>query len=190
MNRMKGAEVLITGVVQGIGFRLFIYNLARSHGLRGWVLNNEKDVLIDVESEDGNLDRFLKDIPQRAPSLSKIESLDVRFAPPPGYSRFEIRTSEASQERFVLVSPDVATCDACLSELLDPSNFRYRYPFINCTLCGPRYTIIQDVPYDRDKTTMASFTMCEVCRKEYEDPANRRFHAQPNACPSCVHPSS
>lgn len=182
---MKRAEIVITGVVQGIGFRPFIYNLARSHGLRGWVLNNEKGVLIDAEGEDGNLDRFLKDIPRRAPSLSKIESLDVRFAPPLGYSRFEIRTSEEAQDKFVLVSPDVATCDACLSELLNPADFRYRYPFINCTLCGPRYTIIQDIPYDRHKTTMAPFTMCEVCRKEYEDPENRRFHAQPNACPAC-----
>lgn len=182
---MKRAEITITGVVQGIGFRPFIYNLARSHGLRGWVLNNEKGVLIDAEGEDGNLDRFLEDIPRLAPPLSRIESLEVRYGTPQGYRRFEIRTSEASQERFVLVSPDVATCDACLAELMDPSNFRYRYPFINCTLCGPRYTIIQDIPYDRDKTTMASFTMCGVCRKEYEDPANRRFHAQPNACPAC-----
>jgi len=182
---MKRAEIGITGIVQGIGFRPFIYNLAQKHLIRGWVLNNEKGVLIDAESEDGNLDRFIQDIPKLAPPLARIESFDVTYLEPFGYTTFEIRKSEEAQEKFVLISPDVATCDQCLSELFSPKNFRYRYPFINCTLCGPRFTIIQDIPYDRHKTTMDPFIMCPVCQKEYEDPLDRRFHAQPNACPAC-----
>jgi hydrogenase maturation protein HypF len=182
---MKRAEIGITGIVQGIGFRPFIYNLAQKHLIRGWVLNNEKGVLIDAESEDGNLDRFTQDIPKLAPPLARIESFDVKYLEPLGYSTFEIRKSEEAQEKFTLISPDVATCDQCLSELFSSQNFRYRYPFINCTLCGPRFTIIQDIPYDRHQTTMAPFVMCPVCQKEYEDPSDRRFHAQPNACPAC-----
>lgn len=182
---MKRAEIGITGIVQGIGFRPFIYNLAQKHLIRGWVLNNEKGVLIDAESEDGNLDRFIEDIPKLAPPLARIESFDVKYLEPFGYATFEIRKSEEAQEKFVLISPDVATCDQCLSELFSPKNFRYRYPFINCTLCGPRFTIIQDIPYDRHKTTMSPFIMCPVCQKEYGDPSDRRFHAQPNACPAC-----
>jgi hydrogenase maturation protein HypF len=182
---MKRAEIGITGIVQGIGFRPFIYNLAQKHLIRGWVLNNEKGVLIDAESEDGNLDRFIQDIPKLAPPLARIESFDVKYSQPLGYTTFEIRKSVEAQEKFTLISPDVATCDQCLSELFSSQNFRYRYPFINCTLCGPRFTIIQDIPYDRHKTTMAPFVMCPVCQKEYEDPSDRRFHAQPNACPAC-----
>jgi hydrogenase maturation protein HypF len=182
---MKRAEIGITGIVQGIGFRPFIYNLAQKHLIRGWVLNNEKGVLIDAESEDGNLDKFIQHIPKLAPPLARIESFEVKYLEPLGYSTFEIRKSEEAQDKFVLISPDVATCDQCLSELFSPKNFRYRYPFINCTLCGPRFTIIQDIPYDRHKTTMAPFIMCPVCQKEYEDPLDRRFHAQPNACPAC-----
>jgi hydrogenase maturation protein HypF len=182
---MKRAEIGITGIVQGIGFRPFIYNLAQKHLIRGWVLNNEKGVLIDAESEDGNLDRFIQDIPKLAPPLARIESFDVKYLEPLGYRTFEIRKSEEAQEKFTLISPDVATCDQCLSELFSPQNFRYRYPFINCTLCGPRFTIIQDIPYDRHKTTMAPFKMCPICQKEYEDPSDRRFHAQPNACSAC-----
>ncbi len=182
---MKRAEIKITGIVQGIGFRPFIYNLAQKHLIRGWVLNNEKGVFIDAESEDGNLDRFIQDIPKLAPPLARIESLDVRYLEPLGYTGFEIRKSEEAEDKFVLISPDVATCDQCLSELFSPQNFRYGYPFINCTLCGPRFTIIKDIPYDRQKTTMASFTMCPICQREYEDPADRRFHTQPNACPAC-----
>jgi hydrogenase maturation protein HypF len=182
---MKRAEIKVTGIVQGIGFRPFIYNLARSHSIRGWVLNNEKGVLIDAEAEDGNLDQFIQDIPKFTPPLARIESFEVRDLEPLGYTLFEIKKSEEAQEKFVLISPDVATCDQCLSELFSPQDFRYRYPFINCTLCGPRFTIIKDIPYDRPKTTMAPFMMCPVCQQEYEDPNNRRFHAQPNACPTC-----
>ncbi len=182
---MKRAEIEITGIVQGIGFRPFIYNLGRKYSIRGWVLNNEKGAFIDAESEDGNLDCFIHAIPEEAPPLARIESFKVRFLPPMGYEIFEIRKSQEAREKFTLISPDVATCDQCLSELFSSENFRFCYPFINCTLCGPRFTIIEDIPYDRHKTTMASFTMCPVCQKEYEDPANRRFHTQPNACPAC-----
>ncbi len=182
---MKRVEIAITGIVQGIGFRPFIYNLARKHLVRGWVLNNTSGVFIDAESEDRNLDQFIQEIPALAPPLARIESFSVTPLEPLGYTSFEIRKSEEAEERFVLISPDVATCDPCLSELFSPLNFRHRYAFINCTLCGPRFTIIQDIPYDRPKTTMASFSMCPVCRKEYEDPSDRRFHAQPNACPAC-----
>jgi hydrogenase maturation protein HypF len=182
---MKRAEIKVTGIVQGIGFRPFIYNLAKKYLIRGWVLNNEKGVFINAESEDGNLDRFILEIPQLAPPLAQIESFDVKYLEPLGYTTFEIRKSEEVQEKFVLISPDVSTCEQCLSELFSPQNFRYRYPFINCTLCGPRFTIIKDIPYDRHKTTMAPFKMCSVCQREYEDPTDRRFHAQPNACPNC-----
>ncbi len=182
---IRRAVIGITGIVQGIGFRPFIYNLARSHSIRGWVLNNEKGVFIEAESADGNLDRFIQDIPKLAPPLARIESFDVKYLDPLGYATFEIRKSEEVREKFTLISPDVATCDPCLSELFSPQNFRYRYPFINCTLCGPRFTIIQDIPYDRHKTTMAPFVMCPACQKEYDDPSDRRFHAQPNACPLC-----
>ena len=182
---MKRAEIAITGIVQGIGFRPFIYNLAKKYLIRGWVLNNEKGVFIDAESEDGNLDRFIQDIPAFAPPLARIESFYVKYLEPLGYTTFEIKKSEEAGDKFVLISPDVATCDQCLLELFSPQNFRYRYPFINCTLCGPRFTIIRDIPYDRHKTTMAPFTMCPVCQEEYENPADRRFHAQPNACSAC-----
>jgi len=182
---VKRAEIRITGIVQGIGFRPFIYNLAKTYSVCGWVLNNENGVFIDAESEDGNLDRFVTDIPALAPPLARIESFDVRYLEPVGRATFEIRKSEEAENKFVLISPDVATCDQCLSELSSPQDVRYRYPFINCTLCGPRFTIIKDIPYDRQKTTMAPFVMCRLCRKEYEDPADRRFHAQPNACPVC-----
>ena len=182
---MKRAEIGITGIVQGIGFRPFIYNLANKHLLRGWVLNNGKGVFIDVEGEDENLNQFIRDIPKLAPPLARIETFQARYLEPLGYTTFEIKKSEEVQEKFVLISPDVATCEQCLSELFSPQNFRYRYPFINCTLCGPRFTIIKDIPYDRHKTTMAPFQMCSICQKEYGAPDNRRFHAQPNACANC-----
>jgi len=175
----------ITGIVQGIGYRPFVYHLALAHSIRGWVLNHEKGVLIDAEGEDGSLEGFIEGLTKLAPSLARIESLKVVSLQPQGYPTFEIRQSKGASEGFTLISPDVATCEACQAELLSPGDFRYRYPFINCTLCGPRFTIIKDIPYDRHKTTMAPFRMCPVCRKEYEDPGDRRFHAQPNACPAC-----
>jgi hydrogenase maturation protein HypF len=140
---MKRAEIAITGIVQGIGFRPFIYNLARTHSIRGWVLNNEKGVFIDAESEDGNLHQFIQDIPTLAPPLVRIESFQVRHLEPLSYTTFEIRKSEEVQDKFVLISPDVATCNQCLSELFSSENFRYRYPFTNCTLGGWPWFIFQ-----------------------------------------------
>jgi hydrogenase maturation protein HypF len=182
---VKRRTIEITGIVQGIGYRPFVYNLALAHSIRGWVLNNEKGVLIDAEGDDGSLERFIEGLTALAPPLARIETLKANPLEPKGYSNFEIRQSEGASEGFTLIAPDVATCDACLTELFSPGDFRHRYPFINCTHCGPRFTIIKDIPYDRHKTTMAPFTMCPICRKEYEDPVDRRFHAQPNACPSC-----
>jgi hydrogenase maturation protein HypF len=182
---VKRKAIEITGIVQGIGYRPFVYNLALTHSIKGWVLNNEKGVLIDAEGDDQALDRFIEGLTVLAPPLARIETLKTNSLEPQGFPGFEIRQSTGASEGFTLISPDVATCDACLAELLSPGDFRYRYPFINCTLCGPRFTIIKDIPYDRHKTTMAAFAMCPVCRKEYENPIDRRFHAQPNACPAC-----
>ena len=184
MESLSAIHIEIKGVVQGVGFRPFVYGLATALHLNGWVLNTSSGVVIEAEGPASTLDRFLRDLVEKAPPLSKIEQIDSRSISPNGYSRFEIRESK-SEEGYVLISPDIATCPACLGEIFDPDDRRYRYPFTNCTNCGPRFTIIQDVPYDRPLTTMAPFKMCPACRAEYEDPLNRRFHAQPNACPVC-----
>ncbi|MDY6907500.1 MAG: carbamoyltransferase HypF, partial [Chloroflexota bacterium] len=178
-------HICVRGVVQGVGFRPFVYGLATRHGLNGWVLNTSGDVRIEVEGEREALERFLRELEAEAPPLAHIEAISVEGAPPRGYARFEIRDSLAEEGRYQLVSPDIATCDACLAELLSPVDRRYRYPFTNCTNCGPRFTIIEDVPYDRPNTTMRRFVMCPDCQREYDDPLDRRFHAQPNACPAC-----
>ena len=184
MEPVTALHVQIKGVVQGVGFRPFVYGLATGLHLNGWVMNTSSGVVIEVEGVSSTLDRFLQELVKKAPPLSKIEQIESRPVSPNGYTRFEIRESKA-EAGYVLISPDIATCEACLKELLDPEDRRYRYPFINCTNCGPRFTIIQDVPYDRPLTTMAPFKMCPACQAEYEDPLNRRFHAQPNACPVC-----
>ncbi|MHB0977323.1 MAG: carbamoyltransferase HypF [Candidatus Aquicultorales bacterium] len=178
-------HIFIKGVVQGVGFRPFIFQLAREHALNGWVLNSSSGVRIEVEGSPRAVDAFIEEIPRKVPPLARLESVDVREAAPEGAEAFVIKQSLEEQGEFMLVSPDIATCDDCVEELLDPNDRRYRYPFINCTNCGPRFTIIEDIPYDRPKTTMKNFPMCPVCRREYEDPSNRRFHAQPNACPVC-----
>lgn len=179
-------RIMVKGIVQGVGFRPFIYNLANSLRLKGYVLNSSEGVIIDVESEEEQaLDRFVRAIEEKAPPLAQIEEIKATVLPCVGYDSFLIRESLPQEGKFVLVSPDVATCPECLAELIDPYDRRYGYPFINCTNCGPRYTIIQDIPYDRPETTMAKFRMCPPCHQEYDDPANRRFHAQPNACPEC-----
>ncbi len=181
----RALRISITGVVQGVGFRPFVYNLARRLGVRGWVLNHSGGVDIEAEAEPETLTAFLAALRAEAPPLAHIASLEATPIPSNGYTTFEIRHSEAQEGRFVLISPDVATCPDCLRELFDPSDRRYRYPFINCTNCGPRFTIITDIPYDRPHTTMRVFPLCDACRAEYENPADRRFHAQPNACPEC-----
>ncbi len=178
-------KLYVTGVVQGVGFRPFVYRLATELGLKGYVLNSETGVVIEVEGEKERLEEFLKRLQSEKPPASQIFSIDKKFLEEVGYSGFEIRKSEKKGEVKVAVLPDLSTCKECLSELFDPENRRYRYPFINCTNCGPRFTIILSLPYDRPNTTMKDFEMCEKCREEYENPLDRRFHAQPNACPVC-----
>ncbi len=177
--------ISIRGVVQGVGFRPFIYQLATRHNLKGWVCNTSGDVKIDVEGEQGDLEQFLAELEALAPPLARIQGITSRRGPAIGYKHFEIRDSISEEGKYQLISPDIATCQACLSEVLDAKDRRYRYPFTNCTNCGPRFTIIEDIPYDRPKTTMRNFKMCSRCQQEYDDPLDRRFHAQPNACPVC-----
>ncbi len=177
--------ISVRGIVQGVGFRPFVYALARRHGLSGLVRNDAAGVLIEAEGAPEDLDRFLRGIEGEAPPLAAVESIFWRPLAALGDREFTIEESRAGDRRQALVSPDVATCDYCLAELLDPADRRYRYPFTNCTNCGPRFTITRSVPYDRATTTMSSFEMCSECRREYEDPTDRRFHAQPNACPVC-----
>ncbi|MHC1727350.1 MAG: carbamoyltransferase HypF [Syntrophobacteraceae bacterium] len=177
--------VKVRGIVQGVGFRPFIFQLAGRHGLSGWVRNQSDGVEIEVSGGAGPVGEFVCDITAKAPPLARITSVETAELPYASLEGFRIITSRALQSRATLISPDVCTCKDCLRELLDSRNRRFRYPFINCTNCGPRYTIIKDIPYDRDKTTMAGFPLCPACRAEYDDPLNRRFHAQPNACWEC-----
>ncbi len=177
--------VTVRGTVQGVGFRPFVYRLARRHSLNGWVRNSTGPVEIQVEGDSGELTEFLTSLRREAPPLARIESLDYLPMPPRGDDRFMIEESLRRPEDLSRVPPDAATCADCLRELFDPSDRRHLYPFINCTNCGPRFTIIEDLPYDRPLTTMRSFEMCADCRREYLDPLDRRFHAQPVACPAC-----
>jgi hydrogenase maturation protein HypF len=181
---MENTRIYITGIVQGVGFRPFVYNLAVKYGVKGWCLNDSEGVVIEVEGDPDAA--FMDEIRNSPPPLSRIESIAIeKVAGNGGYSGFTIRESKSIEGRSVLVAPDVAVCDDCLGEMLEPSDRRYLYPFINCTNCGPRYSIVRDIPYDRLKTTMAPFKMCHQCESEYHDPSNRRFHAQPDACAVC-----
>lgn len=182
---MQSLRVHITGIVQGVGFRPFVYNLATRLKLKGWVRNTSAGVDIEADGDRDILDDFLKRLRDESPPLSRIDELTASFGPANGFLAFDILHSQSLPSAFQPISPDVAICDDCLRELFDPANRRYRYPFINCTNCGPRFTIIKDIPYDRPKTTMAGFTLCPDCEREYKDPLNRRFHAQPVACPVC-----
>jgi hydrogenase maturation protein HypF len=174
----------VRGIVQGVGFRPFVHVLARRYGLVGFVLNDGEGVVIEAEGGPAEIDAFTAAIPTEAPGLARVESLVAEHVPVRGEREFAISPSEV-RGRAAQIPADVATCDDCLRELLDPADRRYRYPFINCTQCGPRFTIVRRVPYDRPNTTMAAFEMCEDCRREYEDPGDRRFHAEPIACPAC-----
>ncbi len=178
-------KIRVSGIVQGVGFRPFIYRLAEAHGLAGYVLNDPGGVEMEVEGPLDRVSEFLPAIVKEKPPQARVDTLSANFVDTKGEAGFLIRESERSSERTVLISPEIATCDDCLRELTDPSDRRYRYPFTNCTNCGPRYTIIADIPYDRRNTTMEVFKMCPECREEYEDPADRRFHAEPNACWVC-----
>ncbi|HEC23801.1 MAG TPA: carbamoyltransferase HypF, partial [Chloroflexi bacterium] len=178
-------HIHVDGVVQGVGFRPFIYSLATRYGLTGWVLNSSSGVDIEVQGPGEALDAFQQAITAEAPRLARVDRVRASPLPPDGSeATFVIRHSEADAG-MSLVSPDVATCPDCLREVFDPADRRYRYPFTNCTNCGPRYTIIQGMPYDRPMTTMRLFEMCPDCQAEYDNPLDRRFHAQPNACPVC-----
>ena len=177
-------RMVIRGAVQGVGFRPFVYRLAKELELPGWVSNTAAGVFIEVEGEPELLREFQRRVEQEKPAISFIQSLESSFLDVSGFESFEIRESSGG-EKTVLVLPDIATCPECLAEILDSTNRRYRYPFTNCTNCGPRFTIIESLPYDRPSTTMKMFAMCPECEREYRDPENRRFHAQPNACPEC-----
>jgi hydrogenase maturation protein HypF len=178
-------QARVTGIVQGVGFRPFVYRLATEERLAGFVLNDEHGVLIEVQGPPRGIDRFMARLRAEAPPLARVDGIAVSDADVGEGETFMIVESRRAGEADALISPDTATCGDCLAELHDPGDRRHRYPFINCTNCGPRFTIVRDVPYDRPLTTMASFGMCGACQLEYEDPANRRFHAQPNACPEC-----
>jgi hydrogenase maturation protein HypF len=179
-------QILVRGIVQGVGFRPFVFSLAKRQELKGTVLNNTTGVLIDVEGNTEAIDRFVAEIESNAPPLSLVESIERNHVTDRAdFEDFRIIGSVTEADRFLPLSPDVATCSDCLRELFDPVDRRYRYPFINCTNCGPRFTIIKDIPYDRANTTMSEFEMCANCRSEYRDPLNRRFHAEPVACAKC-----
>ncbi|MBP2018894.1 hydrogenase maturation protein HypF [Symbiobacterium terraclitae] len=178
-------ELVVEGIVQGVGFRPYVYHLAQVHRLAGWVCNDERGVAIAVEGAPDAVAAFEADLRERPPALAVVTRVVGRDAPPCGEQGFRIVASQRGEERAATVPADAATCADCRADILDPANRRYRYPFTNCTNCGPRFTIIKDIPYDRPATTMASFAMCPACAREYHDPADRRFHAQPNACPAC-----
>ncbi|HEX9897444.1 MAG TPA: carbamoyltransferase HypF [Dehalococcoidales bacterium] len=181
----RRAVISVRGVVQGVGFRPFIYRLATRHHLRGWVRNTSGNVEIEVEGKESEVKDFLNNLKIEAPPQARIEQIQVVLSPTKGYKDFRIYESESQEGKYQLVSPDIATCPDCRQEIFDRADRRFHYPFTNCTNCGPRFTIIEDIPYDRPKTTMRDFVMCPQCEKEYHDPLDRRFHAQPNACPVC-----
>jgi hydrogenase maturation protein HypF len=178
-------HIQIQGVVQGVGFRPFVYKLAKSLGLTGYIFNSSSGVTIEIEGTESELNQFLKTLKADPPQLATMTDITVAERKAQGSTNFSILQSQQEAGAFALVSPDAGTCDACWRDFGDPLNRRFGYPFTNCTHCGPRYTIIQDVPYDRANTTMSAFTMCGACETEYKDPDDRRFHAQPNACNLC-----
>ena len=184
-SERRRLRVVIRGAVQGVGFRPFVYRLATEMSLPGWVSNSSGGVLIEAEGEADQLTAFLLRLERERPPRSAIYSLESSVLPLQGFSEFTIRESDRTGRRTAIVLPDIATCADCLRDVFDPANRRYLYPFTNCTNCGPRFTIITALPYDRANTTMRTFRMCPACEREYHDPADRRFHAQPNACPSC-----
>ncbi|MDP2994927.1 MAG: acylphosphatase, partial [Anaerolineales bacterium] len=212
MSDLRKASLHITGIVQGVGFRPFVYGLAIRYALKGWVRNTSAGVDIEVDGTQETLDAFILALKTELPPLARVDTFDVSFSRAPSpvlepglprgnrdysagtgttvgipglFTAFEIVHSEAVEGAFQPISPDVCVCNDCLRELFDPADRRYRYPFINCTNCGPRFTIITDIPYDRPNTTMAPFAMCPDCAAEYQNPLDRRFHAQPVACPVC-----
>lgn len=182
---MTARRVLVRGVVQGVGFRPFVYRLARELQLAGWVRNGDAGLEIHLEGRDLDVQAFVEQLPQRAPHAAIVARVEVENTALEGHASFEIRASERDGAPTTRISPDLAACPRCLDEMRDPADRRYGYPYINCTECGPRYSIVLGLPYDRSQTTMSAWPLCEACRREYEDPLDRRFHAQPTACPRC-----
>ena len=184
MRKYSGALIKFRGIVQGVGFRPFVYRTADKYKMKGTVKNSSRGVIIEVDGDESRIKAFYDYIYRNPPVLSTIDESSIEYRKPYGFDNFTIVKSK-SERGFTPISPDIATCDDCLEEVFNPEDRRYLYPFTNCTNCGPRFTIIQDIPYDRKNTTMRKFPMCEECRDEYGDPLNRRYHAQPNACPVC-----
>ncbi len=185
MQSHQSKKIEINGIVQGVGFRPFVYAHAQRFGLTGWVRNTSHGVEILVSGKPADLNHFIKEFETSPPPLARIDHFSAETTPYQAFPKFEILASQPNPGDFIPISPDMSICEDCQRELFDPNDFRYRYPFINCTNCGPRFTIIKIIPYDRPYTTMADFPMCETCQAEYNDPLNRRFHAQPVACPDC-----
>ena len=185
MSEHTGLKVRVRGIVQGVGFRPFVYGLAVRNQLTGWVRNTSSGVEIEVNGPQDGLQAFLEQLQQQPPPLARIDSFESEISSTNTFTRFEILDSQPDPNEFIPVSPDMSICPDCQRELFDSDNRRYRYPFINCTNCGPRFSIIRDIPYDRPYTTMADFQMCPECQAEYHNPLDRRFHAQPTACPTC-----
>src|SRR5215469_3174870 len=181
----SACSIRVRGVVQGVGFRPFVYRLARANTLGGWVLNDTDGVEIYLEGADHGIAAFVHDLKAQPPQAAAIAELEVQSVAPCGIREFTIRESERQCHPIACISPDLPVCDDCLAELFDPNDPRYWYPYINCTNCGPRYTIIRSLPYDRPNTTMRDWVLDSFCESEYRDPGNRRFHAQPIACSRC-----
>jgi len=182
---MIAKHISINGIVQGVGFRPFVYGLAKRLQIKGQVANTSSGVIIRAEGSESDIDVFCKELSVNPPPLSRITDISIISEQVQGFTEFSIILSQHHADRSTLISPDVSVCEDCLREMNDPKDRRYRYPFINCTNCGPRYTIISDIPYDRRYTSMKKFRMCKECQAEYDNPDDRRFHAQPNACPEC-----
>lgn len=185
MNGIVRASIIIRGAVQGVGFRPFVFQLANELHIHGWVKNSPSGLFIEAESDGTTVSVFLSRLQREKPRHSHIYSIETSYLDPVGYAAFDIQESDSAEEPITMILPDIAVCEECLQEMLDPANRRYRYPFINCTHCGPRYSIIQSLPYDRQNTTMKHFRLCPECEQEYYTPTDRRFHAQPIACPAC-----
>ncbi|MGF7430465.1 carbamoyltransferase HypF [Thermoanaerobacterium thermosaccharolyticum] len=184
LQSIYAKQINIKGIVQGVGFRPFVYNLAQKYNLHGIVFNTSSGLYIKIEGNDKNINSFIYELKANPPKLSKIDEVLIESCDVEGYRDFSIKLSQ-KDDGFVPISPDMGVCDDCVNEMMDENNRRYRYPFINCTNCGPRFSIIEDIPYDRPKTSMKKFPMCDLCKGEYTNPLDRRFHAQPVACFDC-----